>query len=453
MTSLLRQLPSVNALLEIAPDWAASEGNARATRALRDALSAARDAIRAGGDPPSPDDLISAAQRALAAQRAAIGTVINATGVIIHTNLGRAPLSRSAQEAVLRVARDYSPLEFDLETGERGRRGGGVERALCELTGAESALVVNNCAAATNLMLAALARGQGVVIARGQLVEIGGGFRVPEILAHSGARLIEVGTTNRVRPADYVAAAADAGAFLRVHASNFKMIGFVEEVPINGLVEIALGAAGRAEPPLVLDDLGSGALVDTSRFGLSKEPMAQDSVAAGADVVCFSGDKLLGGPQAGIMVGRRAAIERCRTHPLARAFRADKLTLAALDATLLHYARGEAEHDVPVLRMLAATPAEIETRARRVLATLPDALHAEIVDAHSTVGGGSLPGEMLPTRTIALSDAQPNRLAARLRAAPTPVVARVSADRVLLDLRTVLDDDALIGALRAVFSR
>ena len=453
----LRQLPSVNELLLAANGLAEQEGHDRAVKALRIALNAARTLIKQGGLPPTHADLIAQARASLQSSMVnSQSSIINATGVIIHTNLGRAPLSTAAQAAMLAVAQDYSPLEFDMATGERGPRGAAAEQLLCELTGAEAALVVNNCAAATVLMLAALAHGQGVVISRGQLVEIGGGFRVPDIMAQSGARLIEVGTTNRVRREDYAAALqSDASAILRVHSSNFKMIGFVKEVPIDELVAVAQQASAvREKPVTVLDDLGSGALLDTGAFGLSREPMPQDSVRAGVDVTCFSGDKLLGGPQAGLLVGRREAIARCRTHPLARAFRADKFTLAALGATLLHYARGEAAREVPVIRMLALSQAEIAARAERMLLAAGEGLRARGLSAslaagESTVGGGSLPGETLPTTLIALEggpqDAGPDVVLAELRA--KSVIARIKDGRVLLDLRTVLDDEALVGRL------
>ncbi len=446
-----RQLPSVNDLLKNAGDLLLREGHDRTVAALRTALDDARAGLKAGAPPPTPADLLNAAQQRL---ESGLGTrdpaLINATGVIIHTNLGRAPLSAAAQQAMLDVARNYTPLEYDLRSGERGRRGEAVENLLCELTGAEAALVVNNCAAATVLMLAAHAAGRGVVVARGQLVEIGGGFRVPDIMKQSGARLIEVGTTNRVKPADYARALVDnpdAAALLRVHASNFLMIGFVEDVDVAGLAGVA-GANARAIA--VLDDLGSGALLDTSQFGLSKEPMPQDSLRAGADVVAFSGDKLLGGPQAGIMVGKRAAIELCRKHPLARAFRADKFTLAALGATLLHYARGEAQREVPVIHMMALTVADLDARALRLKQALSawaqsGGVTLEVVDALSTIGGGSLPGETLPTRALALSGTSPDALQGQLR--DRGVIARINDDRVLLDPRTVLDDAALVAAL------
>ncbi|MBX7213630.1 MAG: L-seryl-tRNA(Sec) selenium transferase [Thermoflexales bacterium] len=451
-----RALPSVSDLLEAAGDLVAAEGQQRTTFALRARLGAARNAIRTGAPAPTRATLLAEAAAALAAdaQAASARPVINATGVILHTNLGRAPLSAAAQTALIHAAAGYSALEFDVGQGERGPRGGGVEALLCALTGAQAALVVNNCAAATTLMLAAHAAGRGVVIARGQLVEIGGGFRVPEVLKQSGARLIEVGTTNRVHPNDYAEALADpnadAAAILRAHPSNFRVSGFTAEVGLAEMVDLAR-ATGR--PVAVLDDLGSGPLVDTSTFGLAREPMPQDSLQAGVDVVAFSGDKLLGGPQAGILVGRAEAITRCRRHPLQRAVRADKLTLAALGATLLHYARGEAAREVPIVRMMALPVDVIAQRAEAVIADLRDwlaanGLAAALIDGRSTVGGGSLPGETLPTRLITLKGQPPDAQAARLRAAPVPIVARIVDDALALDLRTVLDDRALCDNLR-----
>ena len=477
--ALYRQLPSVDDLLQDAPDWVAAEGRQQVVSALRLALDEARASIRAGGPIPARPDLIASARAHLDSSvvRRPSSVVINATGVILHTNLGRAVLSRAAQQAMADVAADYTALEFDLGSGERGRRGEGVERLLRDLTGAEAALIVNNCASATLLMLSAIAQDTAVVISRGQLVEIGGGFRIPDILRQSGAELLEVGTTNRTRLSDYeqaivrsqksevrsqsVAASRPVGAILRVHSSNFKMIGFTEDVSVAELVALAGRMAqspdgSMAQFPIpVLDDVGSGALVDMSQFGLSREPMPQDSVRAGAAVVTFSGDKLLGGPQAGLMVGQREFIERCRRHPLARAVRADKFTLAALGATLLHYARGEAVREVPVLRMIALTAGEIKARAEKVLPSLRDwfetqGIRAELVDGQSAVGGGSLPGETLPAKLIALTCDNPDELAARLRHATTPIIARIQDQRVLLDLRTVLDDSALVAAVRGV---
>jgi L-seryl-tRNA(Ser) seleniumtransferase len=454
--ALLRQLPSVNDLLLQAQDLIATEGHDRTVRALRAALDGARAHIKTGGPLCTASELLTQARTNLQSPIPNLQSLINATGVILHTNLGRAPLSVAAQQAMLAAAQNYSPLEFDMETGTRGKRGERVEALLCELTGAEAAMVVNNCAFATVLMLAAHAAGRGVVVSRGQLVEIGGGFRVPDVMVQSGAKLIEIGTTNKVRIEDYADAinnkSNDVAAILRVHSSNFKIIGFTSEVALEDLVSLTQSSIPNPQSPIpVLDDLGSGALIDTSQFGLSREPMPQDSVRAGAHVICFSGDKLLGGPQAGLMVGQREAIARCRKHPLARAFRADKFTLAALEATLLHYARGEAQREVPVARMMALKKEEIAARAEKLVLAIGHwlyvhGLRAALVDGDSTVGGGSLPGETLLTTLVALEGNDPEALLAQLRG--MGVIARIKEDKVLLDLRTVLSDDALIQRLK-----
>lgn len=482
---LLRQLPSVNELLQHANGLLKIEGHQRTVQALRIALESVRTAIKQGAPLPTAAEIIDQARSAL---QASLDTrhspLINATGVIIHTNLGRAPLSTAAQAAMLAAAQDYSPLEFDMQSGQRGKRGAHVEQLLCEITGAEAALIVNNCAFATVLMLGALAMGKGVLISRGQLVEIGGGFRVPDVMKQSGAILIEVGTTNRVHRRDYEDALEDGrstedfagttvGAILRVHSSNFKIIGFTSEVSLEELVEVAYAQSPQAPraplhplrlAPYVLDDLGSGALYDTAQFGLSHEPTVQESVQAGADVIAFSGDKLLGGPQAGILVGKREAIERCRKHPLARAFRADKFTLAALGATLLHYARGEAQRAVPIVRMMALTKDAIRARAERMREALGGwalerGLTLGLVDGESTVGGGSLPGETLPTVVLALGNSTDGTFDSRWTGSPftaesvlvalreVGVIGRIKDGRVLLDLRTVLDDGALVERL------
>lgn len=450
-----RQLPSVDQLLraEGARLLAERFGHAAVVEALREALEAARARAQAGEALPSPGDLLREAAARL--ERWGVPRprpVINATGVILHTNLGRAPLSAAALEA-LRAAAAYSDLEFDLERGERGERQAAVEPLLRRITGAEAALVVNNNAAAVLLALTVLARGRGVLISRGQLIEIGGGFRIPEVMAQSGARLIEVGTTNRTHLSDYEAPLArgeDVALILHAHHSNFRMIGFVSEVPIADLA--ALGA--RYGIP-VMDDLGSGALLDTAAFGLAHEPMVQESLAAGAAVVCFSGDKLLGGPQAGILVGRRDLIDRMRRHPLMRALRPDKLTLAALSATLLHYWKGEAPRAVPVWRMIAAGPAELEARARSWAAALQaEGIPAAVCPARSTVGGGSLPGETLPSTALVLRPADPEAFAARLRRAQLPVVARIQEGAVWFDARTVLPEQEadLLKAIRQAWA-
>lgn len=439
----LRQLPSIDRLLgeEAGQELVAAYGHLQTVDALRETLDAVRDEVRAGADVPGVATLVARAGTRLRERLApTLRPVINATGVIIHTNLGRAPLSAATRAAMEAVGRGYSTLEYDLQAGRRGHRSVHVERYLCQLTGAEAALVVNNNAGAVLLALTGLAQGRGVIISRGQLVEIGGGFRVPEVMAQSGARLIEVGTTNRTHLRDYTAALErheDVALILRAHHSNFRIVGFTAEPTLPELV--ALGAEHGLP---VMDDLGSGALLDTAQFGLTHEPMVQESVAAGATVVCFSGDKLLGGPQAGIIVGKAEHVEPLKRHPLARALRADKLCLAGLQATLLHYLKDEATEQVPVWRMIATPLAEIERRARRWRRVLRRAgVPAEIVDGASTVGGGSLPGETLPTKLIALAVAHPDRLAAALRATDPPVVARIENDRLVLDPRTVLPEE------------
>jgi L-seryl-tRNA(Ser) seleniumtransferase len=439
----LRQFPSVDRLLgeDAVQRLVAAYGREQTVDALRATLDAARDEVRAGSGVPGVAALAARADAFLQARLApTLRRVINATGVIIHTNLGRAPLSAAAQAAMEAVARGYSTLEYDLQAGQRGHRTLHAERLLCELTGAECALVVNNNAGAVLLALKGLAHGRGVVISRGQLVEIGGGFRVPDVMRESGARLVEVGTTNRTHQRDYEQAIEgdpDVALILRAHHSNFRILGFATE---PSLAELVAMSAQRGLP--VVDDLGSGALLDTVVYGLAHEPTVQESVSAGAAAVCFSGDKLLGGPQAGIIVGPAKFVDPLKSHPLARALRADKLCLAALQATLLHYLKGEATERVPVWRMIATSLEEIERRARRWRRSLRQAgVPAEIVDGASTVGGGSLPGETLPTRLVALAAAHPDRLAAALREADPPVIARIEDDQLVLDPRTVLAED------------
>jgi L-seryl-tRNA(Ser) seleniumtransferase len=393
----------------------------------------------AEGEPaPTLDALASqTAELAAVAARGTLHPVLNATGVIIHTNLGRAPLSAAARRAMDAVASGYSNLEYDLEAGERGSRHQHAEALLRRLTGAEAALVVNNNAGAVLLALSSLSSGREVVISRGQLVEIGGGFRIPDVMLQSGARLVEVGTTNRTHPEDFERAIGPATALLlRVHSSNFRQVGFTAEVSLPDLVRIA----GVASLP-VLDDLGSGTLLDTTGFGLPPEPMVQASVAAGAGLVTFSGDKLLGGPQAGLVVGQERLVSQLRRHPLARALRVDKVTLAALQATLLHYWRGEAEREVPVWQMIAMPLATLESRAAAWQTTLAETgIPAEVLPGESTVGGGSLPGQTLPTCLVAIPCSAPQEMAAALRRGRPPVVARVAGNRLLLDPRTVPEE-------------
>ncbi len=441
----LRALPAVHE-----PAAGLEAPHALAVAAARRAIDEHRAAVLAGEDPPGP--IAERARAVLAALTApSLRRVINATGVIVHTNLGRAPLPPAARAAVERAARGYSNLELDLEAGERGSRHAHVEALLCELTGAEAAMVVNNGAGAVLLAAAALAgAGRSIIVSRGQLVEIGGGFRIPEVIAQSGARLVEVGTTNRTRLADYERAVRGegerVGAIMRVHPSNFRALGFVTDVAIEQLCELGVP---------VIDDVGSGALADARLVpALDDEPALRRSVAAGAALVCCSGDKLLGGPQAGLVVGRAQAVAAARDHPLARALRIDKLSLAALEATLrLYRDPGAARREIPVLAMLCAEEEELQGRARR----LADAIGpARIVRAVARVGGGALPLLELEGPAVALdSDRDPVALAAVLRAGEPPVVARVHDGQLLLDPRTVSDDelDALAAAGRAALGR
>lgn len=426
-------------------------------RAARATLAAARERIRAGGEPPDHASLVTEAARALARQeQPRLRPVINAAGVIINTNLGRSPLSERAIAQMNAVARGYSNLEFDLAANERGSRQAHTRELLRMLTGAEDALVVNNNAAATLVALAALAAGREVIISRGELVEIGGGFRVPDVMAQSGARLVEVGTTNRVRAADYAAAITPETALLLVvHPSNFRIIGFTETPALADLAALAHARGLR-----LMHDLGSGALVNTERWGLAHEPTVGESVRAGADIVCFSGDKLLGGPQAGVIVGQSEPLASIERHPLMRAIRIDKLTLAALEATLRAYVDETYTEESPIWRAISMDTARVLARARRLVARLRVAdVEAEVIAGESTVGGGSLPGETLPTALCAL----PARAAARrldaarladaLRAGDPPIIARVLRDQTLLDLRTVAeaDDDALLAGIVAAW--
>lgn len=461
----LRALPPVNELLRLLAEGDAPVAAEPATRAVRAALTEARATIQAGGTGPTRPALLERVRALLLAASAPnLRPVINATGVIVNTNLGRAPLSEAAIAQVAAVARGYSNLEYDLATGGRGSRQVHTRALLRELTGAEDALIVNNNAAAVLVVLTALAAGREVVISRGELVEIGGGFRIPDVLRQSGARLVEVGTTNRTRLRDYAAAITpETALLLSVHPSNFRVIGFTETAPLGELAALA-----HSRGLVVVHDVGSGALIPTERWGLAHEPTPQESIAAGADVVCFSGDKLLGGPQAGIIVGRTALLAEIERHPLMRALRIDKLTLAALEVTLRQHRDGEAERAIPVWRAAAAPLEALETRATGWAATLRQrGLPAEVWRGESAVGGGSLPGETLPTWLCAIpcegqtgmaapppdaagqrADAA-ERLAERLRTGEPPVVARVLRGHLLLDPRTVLpdQDDALLAAL------
>jgi L-seryl-tRNA(Ser) seleniumtransferase len=436
--SSLRDLPSVDLITQTpqVQGWIASYGRPLTIEAIRSVLSQVRSRFAQDESQPAslPDrqTLLDEILRTLQDWTApTLEPVINASGVILHTNLGRAPLSQAALQAAQSVALGYSNLEYDLEQGKRGSRLVHAEALLQRLTGAEAALVVNNNAAAVLLALTALARRRAAVIARSQLVEIGGGFRVPDVMKQSGARLLEIGATNRVHLSDFEAALAESPALiLRAHRSNFRIVGFTSEPGLDEIAELA----HRASIPLV-DDLGSGALLDTARFGLGHEPMVQESLAAGADLVCFSGDKLLGGPQAGIIIGRAELVGKLKKHPLARAIRVDKLCLAALSATLLHYLKDEAEREVPIWRMISASLEILRHRAEDWARELGQ---GTVIPGESTVGGGSLPGETMPTFLLALALRSPDRFLARLRQTRPAIIARLQDDQVVLDPRTVL---------------
>lgn len=440
----LRLLPSVDELLSSSGGERLIKQYSRSVtlRTLRTTLVYVRNDIRDGAACPSLEEILVRVEQTLQQeQQPHLRPVINATGVIINTNLGRAPLSEEALQAVQRVAGGYSNLEYDVEAGERGSRHAHVTDLLRELTGAEAALVTNNNAAAVLLALSTLTMGREVVISRGQLVEIGGGFRVPDVMRQSGCSLVEVGTTNRTRIGDYEAALSEKTAMLlTVHPSNFLITGFTESTPLSKLVELA-----DRHKLMVMDDLGSGCLLPSERYGLAHEPMPQESIAAGADVVCFSGDKLLGGPQAGILVGKADVIARIGRHPLMRAVRIDKMTLAALEATLRHYQREEVEAHVPIWRMISARPEKLAARVARWVSKLKTlGISARAMRGESTVGGGSLPGETLPTTLLAIDAATVGmpleELAKRLRLRGTPIITRISRDTLLLDARTVLEE-------------
>jgi L-seryl-tRNA(Ser) seleniumtransferase len=430
-----RSLPSVHRLAD------ALDGRSRAlaVRAARETIDAARERARRGE--PMGDLEDEGRRRLAAALDSGPGRVLNATGVIVHTGLGRAPLPERALEAAARAGRHYSDLEFDLEQGRRGSRQEHVEGLLCELTGAEAALAVNNGAAAVLLAATALAAGRRIVVSRGQLIEIGGSFRLPEVVAQSGAELVEVGTTNRTRLGDYERVLGpDTGAILRAHPSNYRVVGFTEDVPVEDL-------CGLGMP--VIDDVGSGVLAEGIPE-LSEEPAVPRSVRAGCAVVCFSGDKLLGGPQAGIMVGRREVVDACRSHPLARAVRIDKLSLAALSATLALYRDPDrAFAEIPVLRMLTAPREELEARAELMRDHVArGGCEAELVEAAAKAGGGALPLVELsgPACAVTPDAAGVDELAARLRAGDPPVIGRVREGRLLLDPRTLTDEEAFQAA-------
>lgn len=452
ITARLQRLPAVGAILQ-APEVASLVpvlGRPIVVRAARLVLEAARTEIRRGHPTPEvvPADIAHEATRLA---RPSLRRVINATGVLLHTNLGRAPLAPAALDAVLEAGRGYSTLELDLATGERGHRYAHTAPLIAELLGAEDGLAVNNCAAAVLLMLSALCRGGEVIISRGELVEIGGGFRVPDVLRESGATLVEVGTTNKVRVADYAAAITErTRAILVVHRSNFALVGFTAQPSVAELAELA-----RARGVPLLADVGSGLVLEAEDVPAvaRDEPRAADWLAAGADVVAISGDKLLGGPQAGILAGRRVLIERMRTHPLARAVRADKLCLAALEATLRLY-RDDRAAEIPAVALLIEPIERVRARAHAIAEAVQSVVRAEVREDQAVIGGGSLPLGRLPTAVVCVGEPSQRHLAATLRAHDPPVITRVVDDRTAVDCRTVKDAEAseISAAIRAAMA-
>lgn len=465
----LRHLPSIDLLLRRAAlqRLSAEAGRETVRDRLREVLDELRRDLRSGSVPdasalPDPaEHLALEIERRLAgrfAQREQAGTqrVINATGVILHTNLGRAPLSRSALAAISRVAGGYCNLEYDLTTGRRGKRGTGLAAILKELLGSEAAAVVNNCAAAVLITLNTLAEGGEVIISRGELIEIGGSFRIPDVIAKSGARIREVGTTNRTRLSDYEKAINEnTRLILRAHPSNYRIIGFTERPSLADLVSL-----GRRHNLPVFEDLGSGCLTDLSPYGITDEPTVTDALKAGVSVLSFSGDKLLGGPQAGIILGAAALVERIKSNPLMRALRVDKLTFAALEATISSHARGQATAEIPILAALNASREEIARRARSFLrraGKLSGAFELKLTDGDSVIGGGTTPEAKLPTRLITLKtpQASADQLEEWLRHHSPPVIVRIVEDQVAFDLRTVAPEEEgeLIAALGALSRR
>ena len=447
----LRSLPSVDRVLSEPALSVALEQWPRpqVVEAVRAELDNARTLLGNGINTAfAPADIAESAGHALNGRlQPSLRRVINATGVVIHTNLGRAPVSDAAAQAMAEAAAGYSNLEYDLDAGERGSRANHLESLLQSLTGAEAGIAVNNNAAALYFTMAAYCAGREVLVSRGQAVEIGGGFRIPDVLRDAGATLVEVGTTNRTRAADYAAALhRDTAAILRVHSSNFRIVGFTEEPSLAELRRVA-DRNTRGLPTLLIDDVGSGCLLDTRQFGLAYEPRPQDSIDAGADLVLFSGDKLLGGPQAGLIIGKQAAVNRLRSHPLMRVLRLDKAAIAGLSATLQHYLLGEAVDTVPIWRMIAADAEQLRERAEQWRAAVGV---GEIEPSASAIGGGSLPAETRPTFVWTLTHPHPTSAARQLRERTVPIIARVEHDRLILDPRTVLpgEDAEVVAALQ-----
>ena len=453
MDNRLRLLPSVDSLF--------SEGKIKelakifphdlVVNLIRENLDLCRTIIAQGKATPVLSEIVeNIYNQGQALAKPSLRPLINATGVVLHTNLGRAPLSEKAISAMDAVSRGYNNLEFDLESGERGSRHTHLETLLCRLTGAEAALVVNNNAAAVLLGLSALAKRKEVIVSRGQAVEIGGGFRIPEVMRQSAAKLIEVGTTNCTYIRDYEQAITpQTAALLRVHSSNFRVVGFTQMVTIQEMVALA-----EQHNLAVFDDLGSGCVLDTTQFGLAPEPTVQESIAGGVGLAFFSGDKLLGGPQAGIIVGKKVFIDKLKKHPLVRAMRVDKTRIAGLAATLIHYVKGEALREIPVWRMISMPLTEIDRRAKTWTTAINNTNNlARVTDGESLIGGGSLPGTTLPTRLVAIGDMKKpglaQKVARRLRHQEIPIIGRISGNILLLDPRTVApqEDETIVNEL------
>lgn len=449
----LRNLPSVDRLLQSGSVLFARYGRTLTVKAIRFVLDEIRSEVLSGSDVPSSEKILDRAEEYLHSWTSlTLMPVINATGVVLHTNLGRSPLSGRAIAAMDEISRGYSNLEFDLSTGKRGSRLSHTESILQHLTGAEAGLVVNNCASAVMLVLTALAHRKYAVIPRSQLVEIGGGFRIPDVMKQSGAKLVEIGTTNKVRITDYedvlkTFSSTQGSVVMRAHRSNFKIIGFTEEPELSEIIKKA-----HEYDSIFIDDLGSGALVDTSKYGMEHEPTVQESIHAGADIVMFSGDKLVGGPQAGIIVGRSGLIQKIKKHPMARAVRADKTSLAGLSATLIHYLKDEFEHEVPIWRMISMPLADVKAIAELWRNEIG---WGEVLQAESTIGGGSLPGESFPTWVLSLQVSSAEKMLKKLRNTHPAVIARTQNNRVILDPRTVLPEqhESLLELLKMFFPK
>jgi L-seryl-tRNA(Ser) seleniumtransferase len=445
----LRNLPSVEKIIQEADieGMITEYGRNHVISAIRDSLDFFRIKIKNGEPAPSVAEITHKITEILEGRFSpTLVSVINATGVVLHTNLGRAPLSTDTIQAMQSIGSEYNTLEYNLTTGKRGSRSIHAEEILKQLTGTEAAIIVNNNAAAVLLVLSALAKGKNVIIARSQLIEIGGGFRIPDVMKQSGAKLLEVGTTNRVRLDDYeLALQGSAALVMRAHHSNFKILGFTEEPSLSDLAKIS----HQYSTPLI-DDLGSGTFIDTAQFSLPHEPTILESVQSGADIISFSGDKLLGGPQAGIIIGKKELIQKIKNHPLARAIRPDKITLAGITATLMHYLREEAIEKIPIWQMISQTPSQLKSRADKWKQTLQ---FGNVIPSLSTVGGGSLPEETLPTFVLAIKHPKPDLIVKKLRSAQKPIIARLEDGKIIFDPRTVLpvQDDEFINSLRKNF--